>query len=67
MNKILIYKTKTGKYYIESDSTYKHTKTKTVLFELETDFPDVIKKTELKNEIKTMNDVQKVLEEIFGE
>ena len=67
MNKILIYKTKTGRFYFESESTYKHSNKKDILFEIETDYPEPLKKTEIKQEIKNIEDVDKLLAEIFSE
>lgn len=62
-----IYKTDKGNYYIESEDTFKHTKNKFELFEIETDYPLPIKKTQIQQEIKTSEDVDKLLLEIFGE
>lgn len=67
MNKILIYKTNTGHFYFESESTYKHSSKKDILFEIETDYPESLKKTEIKQEIKNIEDVDKLLAEIFSE
>lgn len=67
MKKIYIYKTKAGKFYFESEETYKHTNKKEVLFEIETDYPEPLKKTEIQQEIKTLDDVYDLLKEIFGE
>lgn len=67
MKKLYIYKTKSGNTYFESDETYKNSKTKDILYEIETDFPDPIKKTKIQNEIKSIEDVDKLLYEIFGE
>lgn len=67
MNKIFIYKTKAGKFYFESEETYKHTNKKEVIFEIETDYPEPLKKTEIQQEIKTLDDVYALLKEIFGE
>ena len=66
-NKILIYKTKAGKFYFESEVTYKHSNKKDVLFEIETDYPEPFKKTEINQEIKDIADVDKLLQEIFSE
>lgn len=66
-NKILIYRTKIGKFYIESEETYKHSNKKEVLFEIETDYPTPLKKTEIQKEIKDISDVDTLLHEIFGE
>lgn len=66
-NKILIYKTEKGKFYFESEETYKHSNKKDVLFEIETDYPTPLKKTEIQKEIKNISDVDKLLHEIFGE
>lgn len=67
MKKIFIYKTKAGKFYLESEETYKVSNKKEVLFEIETDFPEPLKKTELKQEVKSIEDIDKILKEIFGE
>lgn len=67
MKKIFIYKTKAGKFYFESEDTYKHSNKKEVLFEIETDYPEPLKKTEIQQEIKNIEDVDKLLIEIFGE
>lgn len=67
MKKIFIYKTKAGKFYFESEETYKHTNKKEVIFEIETDYPEPLKKTEIQQEIKTLDDVYALLKEIFGE
>lgn len=62
-----IYKTTNGNYYLESEETYKHSKNKIELFQIETDYPQPIKKTQIQQEIKSSEDVDKLLFEIFGE
>lgn len=66
--KIFIYKTKSGKYYIEGDATYRHTKNKEQLFEIEgPECPVAVKKTELQGEVKTFDDVEDILRGIFDD
>ena len=67
MKKLFIYKTNKGKFYFESDDTFKNNKTKTVIFEIETDYPDPIKKTAIQKEVNTNEDVYELLKEIFSE
>lgn len=65
--RMYIYRTDKGNYYLESENTYKHTKNKFELFEIDTDYPNPIKKTQIQQEIKSSEDVDKLLFEIFGE
>lgn len=67
MKTLYIYKTNNGNTYIESDDTYKHTKGKQELYQIETDYPEPIKPIKLQQEIKTSNDIDNLLQEIFGE
>lgn len=67
MQKIYIYKTNKNKFYFEGDKTFKNTKNKEVLYEIETDAPFEFKKTEIKQEIKTADDISDLLQSIFEE
>lgn len=67
MNKIIIYITRTGKLYLESSKTYKPSKTKTILYEIETDADIEFKKTNIQKEITSTEDVEELLKSIFEE
>lgn len=64
---LIIYKTNKNNWYFESDETFKKTKTKEVLYTVEGDFPCEIKKTKLDKPLSNIEEVENLLQEIFGE